>query len=597
MKLLIPDLFALMNSENFSKRRQYLEYPNAGEITQLSQAQVANDKKLFNVFLKGSSNQPGLSSRISNVLQEANINTPPGKLFEAINGFTVLITPQQAKSLLQDPAIRSVELDQPFPLTPPIEVETKATPETNSLGVGILYTKVLKKPNQSKEIHSTISLENYFIEESTNLNPKRKTQTELIRSSSLSIFNDETKGTGEVLPYGVKAIWGGIDISKQGNIGEGSYVFVIDSGVSSSTDDLNLNEEWSKSWVPNENAFTDGDGHGTHVAGTIAALANGKGVIGVAAGAEVISLKVFDSNGSGATYSTIMDAVDYATTIINDNNLDKSKVVINMSLGGGYSKGMDIAIKNAADQGIKFAVAAGNSGSDADGYSPASAGDHRNIYTVSAVDNNYQMPSWSNWDDQSGGDDVDVAAPGVGVYSYYKNGQLAYLSGTSMAAPHVAGALLIGGIKNGEMVTSNQSGYSDPFALAQSNEFASDTPDSYSDSETKGNTDLVTDTLGGAYARNADSTLDAITYQGNQMTDGFFAGWSILGAESINNINNVAWKNTDGRLSIWKTDSNWAYIDNAFVGSANTSIGLQWETAFDQDFNGDKIIGITPTSY
>ena len=175
MKLLIPDLFALMNSEHFSKRSQYLEFSNTGEITQLSQAPVANDKKLFNVFLKGSGNQPGLSSRIRNVLQEANINTPPGKLFETINGFTVLITPQQAKSLLQDPAIRSVESDQPFPLTPPIEAEAEAIPETNSFGVDKLNTKVLEKPNRPKEIDSTISLDNYFIEDNTNLNPKRKT--------------------------------------------------------------------------------------------------------------------------------------------------------------------------------------------------------------------------------------------------------------------------------------------------------------------------------------------------------------------------------------------------------------------------------------
>ena len=129
------------------------------------------------------------------------------------------------------------------------------------------------------------------------------------------------------------------------------------------------------------------------MAGTIAALANGVGVVGVAPGAEVISLKVFDSGGGGASYSTIIDAVNYATQVINNNGLDKSKVVINMSLGGGYSAGMDAAVKNAANQGIKFSIAAGNSGSDADYYSPASAGDHANIYTVSAVDNQYQMAS------------------------------------------------------------------------------------------------------------------------------------------------------------------------------------------------------------
>ena len=185
----------------------------------------------------------------------------------------------------------------------------------------------------------------------------------------------------------------------------------------------------------------------------------------MAPGAEVISLKVFNRSGGGASYSTIIDAVNYATQCINSNGLDKSKCVINMSLGGGFSSGLDRAVKAAADQGIKFAIAAGNSGRDADNYSPAAAGDHPNVYTVSAVDNKYQMAGFSNWDDPSGGDDVDFAAPGVAVRSYYKGGALADLSGTSMAAPHVAGLLLMGNIKTGDMVKANGGGYADPFAL------------------------------------------------------------------------------------------------------------------------------------
>lgn len=406
----------------------------------------------------------------------------------------------------------------------------------------------------------------------------------------MSIFNDEIKSTGEVLRYGVKAIWGGIDISEQGNIGEGSYVFVIDSGVSSSTDDLNLNAEWSKSWVPGENAFTDGDGHGTHVAGTIAELVNSKGVIGVAAGAEGISLKVFDSNGSGASYSTIIDAINYATNIINNNGLDKPKTVINLSLGGGYSEGMDIAIKNAANQGIRFAVAAGNSGNDADGYSPASAGDHPNIYTVSAVDNNYQMPSWSNWDDQSGGDDVDVAAPRVRVYSHYKNGQLAYLSDTSMAAPHVAGALLIGGIKNGEMVTPNQSGHSDPFALAKSS--GSINSDPLIDVESVGNTSLLK-ANGFSFAQSGNSSPLAITSaDGTKLDDNTWSSWTVIGAESINGINTSAWESNSGQLWLAQHDANWKYVSSGGYADQNSLEYFQAESNFNQNFNQDNIIGI-----
>jgi Ca2+-binding RTX toxin-like protein len=114
-------------------------------------------------------------------------------------------------------------------------------------------------------------------------------------------------------------------------------------------------------------------------------------------------------------------------------------------------------------------VAAGNSGVDADTASPATTGTHPNIYTVSAVDNAYVMASWSNWDqvtDSDPTDSVDLAAPGVAVTSYYKNGVLTNLSGTSMAAPHVAGALLMGGVQAGDLVTPLVAGRADPFAWA-----------------------------------------------------------------------------------------------------------------------------------
>ena len=277
-----------------------------------------------------------------------------------------------------------------------------------------------------------------------------------IETQALVTFLNGRAASGETLPWGIRATWQGKDLTNLGNIGINTYAFVIDSGVLATTNDLNLNQAWSKSWVIGESPFADGAGHGTHVAGTIGALVNGRGVVGVAPGASIVSLKVFSNNGQ-TTQSNVISAVEYAAAIITENNLDLSKVVINLSLGGPFSPALSTAVLNAANLGIRFTVAAGNIGADADATTPSNTGTHPNVFTVSAVDNNYVMPSWSNWDQVTAADpvdSVDVAAPGVNILSYSKFGLLTNLSGTSMAAPHVAGALLIGG------GTSRQSGHS-----------------------------------------------------------------------------------------------------------------------------------------
>jgi subtilisin family serine protease len=350
----------------------------------------------------------------------------PSLLFDQLNGFALRLSSEQAQRLRALGGVRSVEADAAVVLDPPI---LNASPTASLL---------------SGQAGSTASLTSY---------------------------GNSSAGSGETLPWGVRAVWQGVDISARGNFASDTYAFVVDSGVLGSTGDLNLasTSSWHRSWISGASAFTDGNGHGSHVAGTIAALANGQGVVGVAPGANIVSLKVFDSSGAGASYSSIIDAINHAVAVINNNGLNKNKVVINMSLGGGFSSSLDTAVKNAANQNIRFAVAAGNDGKDADGYSPAAAGDHPNVFTISAVDSQYTMASWSNWDrinSRDRVDDVDFAAPGVSVLSYYRNGQLANLSGTSMAAPHVAGLLLAGGVQAGALVTPYTSGTADPFALA-----------------------------------------------------------------------------------------------------------------------------------
>jgi subtilisin family serine protease len=420
------------------------------EAHQAEPASGITGTRTYVVSLERAPLPSNLPATVRALLSDVSPELRPRQLFDQLGAFSVDLSDPQAELLRQIPGIRSIEQDRAVPMMPPVTVEPGLSNAEEGT-VSMAFKKLLwQKPEKAGQaFNASYSLEDIGLNATT--------------------YGDTTSASGETLPWGVKAVWNGLDVSSKGNIGTGSTVFVIDSGVLDTTGDLNLNSAWSKSFIAGESAFSDGVGHGTHVAGTIAALVNGKGVVGVAPGAQVVSLKVFGNSGGGATITSIINAINYAVGVINTNGLDRSKVVINMSLGGGLSSSLSNAILNAANQGIRFAIAAGNSGQDVDGFSPADAGDHPNVYTVSAVDSTYTMASWSNWDrlDASDAvDDVDVAAPGVGVLSYFQGGQLAYLSGTSMAAPHVAGLLLTDGVKAGSLVNPVVAGTADPFALA-----------------------------------------------------------------------------------------------------------------------------------
>jgi aqualysin 1 len=229
----------------------------------------------------------------------------------------------------------------------------------------------------------------------------------------------------QTLPWGVDRVDADLSSVRAGD-GTGAVpvnAYIIDSGIDYYHADLSVVRLIN--FI--DTNMADCNGHGTHVAGSLAARDNSTGVVGVAPGATLTGLKVLDCNGSGST-SGVIKAVDWITA-----NAVRPAVA-NMSVGGPPSSTLDTAVKRSADRGIFYAVAAGNSGANACNYSPARAGTHSGVMTVAATDSNEAEPSWSNF-----GTCVDIWAPGVSILSTYPGGY-ATASGTSMASPHVAGA-------------------------------------------------------------------------------------------------------------------------------------------------------------
>lgn len=256
-----------------------------------------------------------------------------------------------------------------------------------------------------------------------------------------------SSGGPQEVPYG---------ISRVGYAsGAGKTAWVIDTGIDLDHPDLNVDVARSVTMFTSgkdAGSADDGNGHGSHVAGTIAAKNNSTGVIGVAHDATVVAVKVLDSRGSGS-YSGVIAGVEYVAA--NGAAGD----VANMSLGGPVSQALDDAIIAAANEGIRFALAAGNESTDANDSSPARV-NHANVYTVSAMDNQDTFAYFSNF----GNPPVDFCAPGVNIKSTWKGGAYNTISGTSMASPHVAGLLLLGTINTDGAVKGDPDGNADPIA-------------------------------------------------------------------------------------------------------------------------------------
>jgi len=261
------------------------------------------------------------------------------------------------------------------------------------------------------------------------------------------------KVMADTVPWGVSYIradqvWsittGWVDVNGDGN-GE-VEVAVIDTGVDVDHPDLAGNIKWCVSVLNGviSSNCNDGNGHGTHVIGTIAALANGIGVVGVAPRVEVYAIKALRDDGSGS-YSDIIMAIDLAVKgpdgvidadgdgVIVGDPQDDAPEVISMSLGG-YSDVPQLkqVIQAAYSWGITIVAAAGNEGYNYPAYPAA----YPEVIAVGAVDSSGNVPSWSNRY-------PEVAAPGVNILSTYPDNTYATLSGTSMATPHVSATVAL----------------------------------------------------------------------------------------------------------------------------------------------------------
>ncbi|KAI1052838.1 hypothetical protein LB506_010144 [Fusarium annulatum] len=207
--------------------------------------------------------------------------------------------------------------------------------------------------------------------------------------------------------------------------GSGSTVYILDSGIRTTHKEFGGRALWGTNFVSGS-PDTDEFGHGTHVAGTV-----GGKTYGVAKGCRMYAVKVIDKDGL-SSMSTILQGLQWAVNHAKSRGITK-KSIINASLGGPYTKIGNDAVKAATDLGITIVVAAGNDGTDAANYSPASA---PSAITVGAIDSTSYRTLWSNY-----GQVVDIFAPGSGILSagHMSDSSSLYMSGTSMAAPHVAG--------------------------------------------------------------------------------------------------------------------------------------------------------------
>ena len=212
--------------------------------------------------------------------------------------------------------------------------------------------------------------------------------------------------------------------------GKGVKVAVLDTGIDNTHPDLAANYRGGISFVPGQSPM-DGNSHGTHCAGTIAAAINGVGVVGVAPRASLYAVKVLSNSGSGQ-WSWLIAGINWC--------ISNKMHILSMSLGGSAPSALETMCNAAFGRGLLLVAAAGNAGPPPAGTasSVGHPGKYRNVIAVSAIDSNNLIAGFS-----SRGPEVELCAPGVNVLSTIPGGGYGTKSGTSMACPHVSGAAAV----------------------------------------------------------------------------------------------------------------------------------------------------------
>ncbi len=252
--------------------------------------------------------------------------------------------------------------------------------------------------------------------------------TKNIRLSDFTVISTTETPKGEVIDYGVQMV--GAPLEWHETMGDGVRIGVIDTGIDADHIDLkNRVRDYVNFSGGSRDNVTDENGHGTHISGILCAEKNGVGVIGVAPKADLYVVKAFDANGK-TNFECIEKGVNWL--------IEKRVDVINMSFSSSVAnKSYQELIKKAYDNGISMICAAGNEGemgANTIGYPARFA----QTVAVSAVDINKNIADFS-----SRGNEAEICAAGINIYSTFPKNTYALLSGTSMATPIIAGAVAI----------------------------------------------------------------------------------------------------------------------------------------------------------